>query len=170
MHRSPYTPFPTDLQQWLSQRQAWTQKGAYTLPQQIHCCKLTTYQKLQRAIAESRGQSSGRPLPIALEHAGSVDGSYRSDDSATETKVRQGEALAPGVTPSAKRKYRRHPKVSLVPTRRRVSFLSQFGHILTSISAGRACAGTTSICLCDILESCASPQRPGANLLIHSQK
>ncbi|KAF9730436.1 hypothetical protein PMIN06_001289 [Paraphaeosphaeria minitans] len=72
--------------------------------------KLGHRRKLQRAIAESRGQSSGRPLPIALEHAGSVDGSYRSDDSATETKIRQGETLVTGVTPSAKRKYRRHPK------------------------------------------------------------
>ncbi|KAF2440972.1 hypothetical protein P171DRAFT_488550 [Karstenula rhodostoma CBS 690.94] len=72
--------------------------------------KLGHRRKLQRAIAESRGQSSGRPLPIALENAGSVDGSYRSDDSATETKLRQGETSVAGVTPSAKRKYRRHPK------------------------------------------------------------
>ncbi|KAL1595857.1 hypothetical protein SLS60_009547 [Paraconiothyrium brasiliense] len=72
--------------------------------------KLGHRRKLQRAIAETRRQSSTRPLPIALEHAGSVDGSYRSDDSATESKARQGEASTTGVTPSAKRKYRRHPK------------------------------------------------------------
>ncbi|KAJ4344777.1 uncharacterized protein N0V89_012521 [Didymosphaeria variabile] len=72
--------------------------------------KLGHRRKLQRAIAETRRQSSNRPLPIALENAGSVDGSYRSDDSATETKVRQGEASTTGVTPGAKRKYRRHPK------------------------------------------------------------
>ncbi|KAF1974001.1 hypothetical protein BU23DRAFT_638557 [Bimuria novae-zelandiae CBS 107.79] len=73
--------------------------------------KLGHRRKLQRAIAESRGQISGRPLPIALGTAGSVDGSYRSgDDSATEAKAKQGEAFTTGAPPSAKRKYRRHPK------------------------------------------------------------
>jgi hypothetical protein len=96
----------------------------YTLLRIAHSI-LTLYQKLQRAIAESRGQSLGRPLPIALDHAGSVDGSYRSDDSATETKVRHGETSITGVAPSAKRKYRRHPKVSISPAHHRVSFKLQ---------------------------------------------
>ena len=70
--------------------------------------------KLQRAIAESRGQSSEKPLPINLPRAGSTAGSYRSDDSGPESKTKQPESSNPssGVT-GAKRKYRRHPKVCL---------------------------------------------------------
>ena len=89
-------------------------------PYAVHM--VTVCQKLQRAIAESRGQASSRPLPIALSKAGSVDGSYRSDESATESKApKQGEASATGAPPSAKRKYRRHPKVSLAPIPPRTS-------------------------------------------------
>lgn len=72
--------------------------------------KLGHRRKLQRAIAESRGQSSDRPLPVALNKAASVDGAYRSDDSAPENRVRQGESAATGAATSAKRKYKRHPK------------------------------------------------------------
>ncbi|KAF2684839.1 hypothetical protein K458DRAFT_301407 [Lentithecium fluviatile CBS 122367] len=72
--------------------------------------KLGHRRKLQRAIAESRGQSSDRPLPIALNKATSVDGAYRSDDSAPESRPKPGDISAAGATTSAKRKYRRHPK------------------------------------------------------------
>lgn len=73
--------------------------------------KLGHRRKLQRAIAESRGQSADRPLPIALGNAtASIDGSYRSDDSAAEGKGKQGDTTASGATGSTKRKYRRHPK------------------------------------------------------------
>ncbi|KAI4691175.1 uncharacterized protein J4E92_002934 [Alternaria infectoria] len=73
--------------------------------------KLGHRRKLQRAIAESRGQSSDRPLPINLARAGSTAGSYRSDDSGPESKSKQPEPTntAPNGT-GAKRKYRRHPK------------------------------------------------------------
>lgn len=73
--------------------------------------KLGHRRKLQRAIAESRGQSSEKPLPINLPRAGSTAGSYRSDDSGPESKTKQPESSNPssGVT-GAKRKYRRHPK------------------------------------------------------------
>ncbi|KAJ4380273.1 hypothetical protein N0V86_004583 [Didymella sp. IMI 355093] len=70
--------------------------------------KLGHRRKLQRAIAESRGQSSDRPLAIAPARGASAEGSYRSDDSANEAKAK-GEGN-PGT--STKRKYRRHPKVS----------------------------------------------------------
>jgi hypothetical protein len=74
-------------------------------------------QKLQRAIAESRGQTSDRPLPIALNRATSAEGSYRSgDESATEGKGKQRDTSTAGATATGtttKRKYRRHPKVSL---------------------------------------------------------
>jgi hypothetical protein len=73
-------------------------------------------QKLQRAIAESRGQSANRSLPIALAKSTSVDGSYRSHDSAPENRGKQGEIPAAGATTITRRKYRRHPRVSLVPT------------------------------------------------------
>jgi len=74
--------------------------------------KLGHRRKLQRAIAESRGQSSDRPLPLTLPRAASVEGSYRSgDESGTETKGKQGESSTPGtIGQSTKRKYRRHPK------------------------------------------------------------
>ncbi|KAF1914985.1 hypothetical protein BDU57DRAFT_309849 [Ampelomyces quisqualis] len=76
--------------------------------------KLGHRRKLQRAIAESRGQTSDRPLPIALGRAASFEGSYRSgDESAPESKGKSGEtktvsASTTGTT--TKRKYRRHPK------------------------------------------------------------
>ncbi|KAF2112490.1 hypothetical protein BDV96DRAFT_163868 [Lophiotrema nucula] len=72
--------------------------------------KLGHRRKLQRTIAESRGQSSDRPLPISLSKA-NTEGSYRSDDSATESKVRPSESFVTGTAgTSTKRKYRRHPK------------------------------------------------------------
>ncbi|KAJ4408162.1 hypothetical protein N0V91_003511 [Didymella pomorum] len=73
--------------------------------------KLGHRRKLQRAIAESRGQSSDRPLSIALARGASAEGSYRSDDSANEGKGKQNPAAGEGTTgTSTKRKYRRHPK------------------------------------------------------------
>ncbi|KAF2785589.1 hypothetical protein K505DRAFT_369017 [Melanomma pulvis-pyrius CBS 109.77] len=75
--------------------------------------KLGHRRKLQRSIAETRGQSADRPL---LTKNTSGDGSYRSgDDSTSENKAKPSEPPAagtPGTTnPSGKRKYRRHPKV-----------------------------------------------------------
>ncbi|PVI00374.1 hypothetical protein DM02DRAFT_655464 [Periconia macrospinosa] len=73
--------------------------------------KLGHRRKLQRAIAEYRGQSYDRPLPIGLNKTASIDGSYRSgDDSGTETRANQVAGSAAGNTTSTKRKYRRHPK------------------------------------------------------------
>jgi hypothetical protein len=76
-----------------------------------------TLQKLQRAIAESRGQTSDRPLPLAVGRGTSAEVSYRSgDESATETKPKQSETSTTGAnttTTTTKRKYRRHPRVSL---------------------------------------------------------
>ncbi|KAH9878533.1 hypothetical protein IAQ61_001805 [Plenodomus lingam] len=73
--------------------------------------KLGHRRKLQRAIAESRGQSSDRPLPPPVARAASLDRSYRSDDSGPESKSRQGEPSVTGTSgTSTKRKYRRHPK------------------------------------------------------------
>jgi len=73
--------------------------------------KLGHRRKLQRAIAESRGQSSDRPLAFLAARGASAEGSYRSDDSATESKNKQAPVAGYGTTgPSAKRKYRRHPK------------------------------------------------------------
>jgi len=73
--------------------------------------KLGHRRKLQRAIAESRGQSSDRPLPINLSRAGSTAGSYRSDDSGPESKTKQPDSTQPPPSGTgAKRKYRRHPK------------------------------------------------------------
>jgi hypothetical protein len=84
-------------------------------------------QKLQRAIAEYRGQSAERPLPLALTRTASIEALYRSDESATENKGKQrqqpatnttatgtgtGTVLGTGTGTSTKRKYRRHPKVS----------------------------------------------------------
>ena len=77
---------------------------------------LLAVQKLQRAIAESRGQSSDRPLTITLARGASVEGTYRSDDSANESKSKQGQAVDVTVSTSTKRKYRRHPKVGSTPT------------------------------------------------------
>ncbi|KAJ4301238.1 hypothetical protein N0V90_003329 [Kalmusia sp. IMI 367209] len=97
--------------------------------------KLGHRRKLQRAIAESRGQSSGRPLPIGLGKAGSVDGSYRSDDSATEGKARPGgESSAAGATTSAKRKYRRHPKPDEhAPERPPSAYVIFSGHVRDTV-------------------------------------
>ncbi|OAL06761.1 hypothetical protein IQ06DRAFT_3492 [Phaeosphaeriaceae sp. SRC1lsM3a] len=78
--------------------------------------KLGHRRKLQRAIAETRGQTSDRPLPIALGRGASAEVSYRSgDESAPESKGKQGEAAVPGsgasvTSTTTKRKYRRHPK------------------------------------------------------------
>ncbi|KAF7452107.1 NHP6B Chromatin-associated protein containing the HMG domain [Pyrenophora tritici-repentis] len=73
--------------------------------------KLGHRRKLQRAIAESRGQSSDRPLPINLARAGSTAGSYRSDDSGPESKTKPPDSTQPPPSGTgAKRKYRRHPK------------------------------------------------------------
>lgn len=78
--------------------------------------KLGHRRKLQRAIAETRGQTSDRPLPIALGRAASAEASYRSgDESAPESKGKQGETNAAGsgvsgTSTTTKRKYRRHPK------------------------------------------------------------
>ncbi|KAH3916011.1 hypothetical protein HBH56_067710 [Parastagonospora nodorum] len=76
--------------------------------------KLGHRRKLQRAIAETRGQTSDRPLPISLGRAGSAEASYRSgDESATETNRKQGETNTNGAGvkgTATKRKYRRHPK------------------------------------------------------------
>lgn len=112
--------FNAHYQQKLSQRQAWTSTGEFSFF--LHAFALIVSiivlmldQKLQRAIAESRGQSADRPLPAALGKAASVDGAYRSgDDSGTEGKGKQGEGAAAGATTSTKRKYRRHPKVSVL--------------------------------------------------------
>lgn len=73
--------------------------------------KLGHRRKLQRAIAESRGQSSDRPLPTSTARAPSAERSYRSDDSGPEGKSRQGgTSVASTNGTSTKRKYRRHPK------------------------------------------------------------
>ncbi|CAI6341559.1 unnamed protein product [Periconia digitata] len=73
--------------------------------------KLGHRRKLQRAIAEYRGQSYDRPLPIGLNKGTSVDGSYRSgEESGTETRGQPGAGASLGSTTSTKRKYRRHPK------------------------------------------------------------
>lgn len=73
--------------------------------------KLGHRRKLQRAIAEYRGQAHYLPLIPTGSKSISGDGVYRSDDSAAESKGRQADAVAsnpPGT--STKRKYRRHPK------------------------------------------------------------
>ncbi|KAF2499378.1 hypothetical protein BU16DRAFT_269122 [Lophium mytilinum] len=70
--------------------------------------KLGHRRKLQRAIAETRGQYHDRP---AIATAASVDGSYRSDESGSEHKAKKGAASATAAGGgSTKRKYRRHPK------------------------------------------------------------
>ncbi|KAK7568546.1 hypothetical protein IWX47DRAFT_887343 [Phyllosticta citricarpa] len=76
--------------------------------------KLGHRRKLQRAIAETRGiplERIDRPLP-QLQAASSVDGSYRSDDSASESKFGTKRSIPPSNNTGnqAKRKYRRHPK------------------------------------------------------------
>jgi hypothetical protein len=69
-------------------------------------------QKLQRAIADTRGQSAVRPLPIVPHKAASGEATYRSDESAPEHTTRQAESSATSTVKATKRKYRRHPKVS----------------------------------------------------------
>jgi hypothetical protein len=71
-------------------------------------------QKLQRAIAESRGQPPDKAL-VADSRKGSV--ADRSDDSGAEhrdssTRGTGHGSSAPGS--GTKRKYRRHPKVGLL--------------------------------------------------------
>ena len=73
-------------------------------------------QKLQRAIAESRGQPPDKAL-VADSRKGSV--ADRSDDSGAEprdssTRGTGHGSSAPGS--GTKRKYRRHPKVSSART------------------------------------------------------
>ncbi|KAF2134041.1 hypothetical protein P153DRAFT_103703 [Dothidotthia symphoricarpi CBS 119687] len=73
--------------------------------------KLGHRRKLQRGIAESRGQSAHRPLPTTLNRVTSAEGSYRSDDDSAENVVKRAESSTVGTTgTSTKRKYRRHPK------------------------------------------------------------
>jgi hypothetical protein len=102
--------------QELTQRQAWPSKGM--LAHFTAACETTStqqlifLQKLQRAIAESRGQTNTLPLPVALNQSTPVDGIYRSDDSAPEGRARQRDVPVAGAATSAKRKYRRHPRVS----------------------------------------------------------
>ncbi|KAK0650103.1 Non-histone chromosomal protein 6 [Lasiodiplodia hormozganensis] len=78
--------------------------------------KLGHRRKLQRAIAETRGIPLER-LDRAVPHlhaASSVDGSYRSDDSASETRSlnhhKRTEPPSANTGGTTKRKYRRHPK------------------------------------------------------------
>ncbi|KAK8168058.1 hypothetical protein BKA80DRAFT_307881 [Phyllosticta citrichinensis] len=76
--------------------------------------KLGHRRKLQRAIAESRGiplERIDRLLPH-LRPSSSVDGSYRSDDSASESKsgTKRSNPPSNNAGNQAKRKYRRHPK------------------------------------------------------------
>ncbi|KAF1945440.1 hypothetical protein EJ02DRAFT_44340 [Clathrospora elynae] len=70
--------------------------------------KLGHRRKLQRAIAESRGQSTDHPLPTGLVRPGSAGEIYRSDDSGPESKNKPSTTGVGGA--STKRKYRRHPK------------------------------------------------------------
>ncbi|KAF2003460.1 hypothetical protein P154DRAFT_573056 [Amniculicola lignicola CBS 123094] len=72
--------------------------------------KLGHRRKLQRAIAETRGTSHDRPLLLTLGNPTGVEG-RSGDDSATESKGKQGESsVAADASASTKRKYRRHPK------------------------------------------------------------
>ncbi|OJD32736.1 high-mobility group 20a [Diplodia corticola] len=78
--------------------------------------KLGHRRKLQRAIAETRGipiERLERPVPH-LPGAPSIDSSYRSDDSASETRSlshnRRAEPPSVNTGGTTKRKYRRHPK------------------------------------------------------------
>jgi hypothetical protein len=81
---------------------------------------LTWLQKLQRAIVESRGKAHDVPLPIALQSATSTEGLNPSgDESTVEGTGNQEETLATGTAATGtatKRKYRRHPKVSITPS------------------------------------------------------
>jgi hypothetical protein len=77
--------------------------------------KLGHRRKLQRAIAEARGQPSESALSLETTRASVPDGVYRSDESGTEAKESSGgratpAAPTPGSSIGTKRKYRRHPK------------------------------------------------------------
>lgn len=75
--------------------------------------KLGHRRKLQRAIAEYRGQPPEKSLSATLNRDAAAS-TYRSgDDSAPESKDKQGESAATGAGntgATTKRKYRRHPK------------------------------------------------------------
>ncbi|OCK78831.1 hypothetical protein K432DRAFT_406138 [Lepidopterella palustris CBS 459.81] len=60
--------------------------------------KLGHRRKLQRAIAETRGQSHERPLPLPLGKTSNFDGSYRSDDSASESKPTKNGKVSASAT------------------------------------------------------------------------
>jgi hypothetical protein len=78
--------------------------------------KLGHRRKLQRAIADSRGQPPERALQPESSKTLTGDGAYRSDDSGGETKESSGGRATPAAplnsaaTGGTKRKYRRHPK------------------------------------------------------------
>ncbi|KAL1643495.1 hypothetical protein SLS58_004855 [Diplodia intermedia] len=115
--------------------------------------KLGHRRKLQRAIAETRGiplERLERAVPN-LPGAPSVDGSYRSDDSASETRSlnhhKRAEPPSGNTGGTTKRKYRRHPKVIILAISRNLR--------LTATVAGRECARTASISLRDLLKSYA---------------
>lgn len=73
--------------------------------------KLGHRRKLQRAIAESRGQAHDRPLPPAISKTSTIDGLHRSDESGAETRARLADSAASTTSATgAKRRYRRHPK------------------------------------------------------------
>ncbi|KAF1845738.1 uncharacterized protein K460DRAFT_405978 [Cucurbitaria berberidis CBS 394.84] len=73
--------------------------------------KLGHRRKIQRAIAEWRGQPADRALPPALGRTASAADSYRSEDSGPESKGKHGDtSTAVTSAPGTKRKYRRHPK------------------------------------------------------------
>jgi hypothetical protein len=75
--------------------------------------------KLQRAIAEARGQPPDRALNTESNKSG-IDYAARSDDSGAEPRdhvVRGSGASILGTASSStgtKRKYRRHPKVNTI--------------------------------------------------------
>ncbi|KAF2429875.1 hypothetical protein EJ08DRAFT_262648 [Tothia fuscella] len=73
--------------------------------------KLGHRRKLQRAIAESRGQPAERALSLETGKI-SIEGGYRSEDSTNEAKESSGGHVTPALAPGTgtKRKYRRHPK------------------------------------------------------------
>jgi hypothetical protein len=76
-------------------------------------------QKLQRAIAESRGQPIERALVLEHGKVAAPDAGYQSDDSMAEVKESSGQATpaeqSNPLSAGTKRKYRRHPKVCSPP-------------------------------------------------------
>lgn len=75
---------------------------------------IDTSQKLQRAISDWRKETGSIPL-VSSHGRSSVDGSYRSDESDNDLKSsRSRDAPSSSAPQSAKRKYRRHPKVCVV--------------------------------------------------------